>query len=767
MLYISLILLFFCNVILVSLFKNKTIKIILSIFLSLFLLVQLSAIYIGGSYLDYKYYCHLDLSTFSMAKGFIVETILSLLLLILLPYMTIRSSNRIKSFKHTQTIKIFILFIGLSLLTFPQGSMVREIANMIRIISFSNKNIQSIPLYSELPKKQQLLVETTSGKNIIIISLESLERGYLHPSNKHITPFLQSLKESWNYTDMQITSGCTFTSASLYASLTGLPSFFAGYGNNYFHGATNYKLINLLNILTACGYDTYHISNNASFAGTKDLLTALGMQHILYGTYNGKYPECPLGGTYDMDMFTEAKNIIKQADPQHSYFIYLSTTQTHSPNGIIDERVCNIIGKENNDLETAVKSTDYLVKDFIQYLDSIGILSNTAIFIYPDHTFYGEKNIFIHKDEPRSLWLMSNMQLSDYIHSNFSQIDVPKLILDASHIHHNNKFLCELIPSNENRNAFINNNIDQITSINMYALERGFIMSEHFKTNLSLGKLNCLINNKEFFSYRIKDIKNKDIIILFDNKLKALQSIICDKSTNIDETYNYFDSYMYIKSNAWKSFDITWYSYPDNEVLYHQTKVKKAELDIHEIITILQKQEQNTINTQLTLFENKGYPSDLLFAHSDTIHTYLHQLIQDTSNIIFVTAYDEASVHFDSIRYTFHNMGLKENLSNKYRWEYVAAFSKDTVYFEKTDYRMLYKKGVIDSIPYIISSCCFDHLQTSLIVGSYIVINGKDYSTNHRGLNFVVYNKAKKDVIDAFYIDTNADSQLTIHRRQQ
>lgn len=54
---------------------------------------------------------------------------------------------------------------------------------------------------------------------------------------------------------------------------------------------------------------------------------------------------------------------------------------------MLDTRVTDVIGKEKTDLETAVKSTDYLVHDFINYLDSLGALENTALFIYPDHFF--------------------------------------------------------------------------------------------------------------------------------------------------------------------------------------------------------------------------------------------------------------------------------------------------------------------------------------------------------------------------------------------
>ena len=62
---------------------------------------------------------------------------------------------------------------------------------------------------------------------IIIISLESYEKGYLDSSMSNISPNLRQLKKEWTYFDMIPNAGSNWTSASLYTSLTGLPAFFA------------------------------------------------------------------------------------------------------------------------------------------------------------------------------------------------------------------------------------------------------------------------------------------------------------------------------------------------------------------------------------------------------------------------------------------------------------------------------------------------------------------------------------------------------------
>lgn len=594
--------------------------------------------------------------------------------------------------------------------------------------------------------------------------MESFERGYLHPSNHYVTSHLQALKETWNYSDMRVTTGCAFTSASLYASMTGLPSLFPGNGNNYFYGATNYKLISLPAILANCGYETYFLSNNADFAGTKELLGALGVHHVLHGTFGGKYAESPYGGTYDKDLLNEAKQIAAQ-HTELPYFMFISTIQTHSPNGVLDTRVTDVIGKEKTDLETAVKSTDYLVHDFINYLDSLGALKNTALFIYPDHLFYGERDLFLHHKEPRSLWLMSNQPFSHCVPTPLYQIDIPKVILEACGIKHNNKFLSDIIPEDMDKNHYVDQHLNDITSINIYALEREMIMSESFTLRTQHSKLRCKINNQEYFSYPINKVENKYITLLFDNKLKALQTCLLDSMAQLPDTYAYFESYITIKPHSDKTFDIAWHTYPDNRTLYQVSNVKEAELYTQDIVAIIQAISEYTINAPLATFENKGYPVASTTYPSDTLSHYMEATLQDASNIVFITAYDDASLQFANIRPILSKAGLTVDLSDKFRYEYVAAIGKDTVYFEKADYRLLYRRGTIDNCPYIITSCGYDHIHTSLICGSHIVINDKDYSTYHRGLNFVIYNKDQQQVIDAFFIDTNADPTLTIQRR--
>jgi hypothetical protein len=104
----------------------------------------------------------------------------------------------------------------------------------------------------------------------------------------------------------------------------------------------------------------YHLSEDADFAGTKDLLKTFGVQHILDGTLNGKYPE----RMQDLDLYAEAKNIIQTSSKTKPIMIFISTIATHFPKGRYEPRLSNVVKQGKSDLETAATQADYLVGDF-------------------------------------------------------------------------------------------------------------------------------------------------------------------------------------------------------------------------------------------------------------------------------------------------------------------------------------------------------------------------------------------------------------------
>lgn len=101
------------------------------------------------------------------------------------------------------------------------------------------------------------------------------------------------------------------------------------------------------------------------------------------------------------------------------------------------------------------------------------------------------------------------------------------------------------------------------------------------------------------------------------------------------------------------------------------------------------------------------------------------------------------------------DIGLNTNLYNKFRCPYAAVIDKGVLLYEnlETNTRNMLEANIkLDTKDKIeIISAGFDEKGFSKGI---IKINGTNYSPNSRGLNFVVYDKFSKNVIDAVVFDT-------------
>ncbi len=146
--------------------------------------------------------------------------------------------------------------------------------------------------------------------------------------------------------------GGGWTAASLYNHQVGMPAFFKGQGNDYFQGASTVKLTGLGHILNNAGYNSKYIIGNKEFAGNSDILSAYGIPVISEVNSIGKYQKVG-NGLHDHDLFNEAKLQIKQfqKDKDKPFALFLSTINTHSPNGIYDKNMEQFISNKDNGIE--------------------------------------------------------------------------------------------------------------------------------------------------------------------------------------------------------------------------------------------------------------------------------------------------------------------------------------------------------------------------------------------------------------------------------
>jgi len=480
---LSLIILF---MVAVSFLRNKIVMFLVSVLASLIILLQIISIYISDSFIDYKFYIHFNTrDLFGIIQFFDVQLFIFLIIFLLL-FSLIYSSKKISMtiikaapFRYliprripkifSVCLKVFIVFYFIFIMTLKEG-ILYSASDFISIISISdtnfNNSLNDLKITDYITPSD---VKAQKGKNIIIISLESIERGYLSDKMKYLTPKLRELKNKWQYFDIEPAKGSEWTSGSLYTYMTGMPAYFNIHGNSIFKTSFNSQITSLSHVLKKAGYTMSFITNDAKFSGTEDMLLALGIKDIIDQNSFGE--DISL---HDKDLFNQAKlflNAKKHTD--QPFALFLSTIDTHFPNGYYDNRMRKHLSPQNTNLEFSVSAVDYLVGDFINFLDQEDILTNTVLYIFPDHLKMGDSFIFEGTGK-RSLYLLTNSS-KDNLHEDkkpIYQIDLPNIILRGANIKHNAKFLSDYIPKEEDKSLFIENNKELITALNVSGFNR-------------------------------------------------------------------------------------------------------------------------------------------------------------------------------------------------------------------------------------------------------------------------------------------------------
>ncbi|MFY0603354.1 MAG: sulfatase-like hydrolase/transferase [Flavobacteriaceae bacterium] len=370
--------------------------------------------------------------------------------------------------------------------------------------AFQNLNIKNYVLPKDL--------KVEKGKNIIILSLESLEKGYLDGKLSHLTPNLNALKKEWNYYEMKQNSGSEWTSGSLYTYLTGMPAYFGVHGNDIFQKAYHSNITGIPHVLKKVNYNmTYISSSNAEFSGTQELLHTFQINKIIDQSFLGK-------SFRDKDVFDEAKKeILNYTSKEEPFALFISTVDTHFPNGIYDKRMEKYISPKSTDLEFMVASLDYMIGSFINYLKEKNVLSNTVIYIFPDHLKMGAPIIFNDHNE-RSLYIITNANRSSLKNTDsLYQVDLPKIILDGAEIKHNARFLADFIIGDKNQ--FIKNNSEEITALNTVGIQR-FNSSQHTPLKVSENYESYTQDTLRFIAHAGGKIGN----YTYTNSLEALNN---------------------------------------------------------------------------------------------------------------------------------------------------------------------------------------------------------------------------------------------------
>ena len=143
-----------------------------------------------------------------------------------------------------------------------------------------------------------------------MLSLESLEKGYLNNKLAHLTPNRRRLAEGNTFYEMQPSSGSDWTSGSMYTAITGVPAFFGTHGNSVFQSNYENKLTSLTDVLKKAGYDLEYFIGKKEYSGIDDMLQSLGFIVKSEKDFDTKYEKVDWG-IQDKDLFEEFKKELR------------------------------------------------------------------------------------------------------------------------------------------------------------------------------------------------------------------------------------------------------------------------------------------------------------------------------------------------------------------------------------------------------------------------------------------------------------------------
>lgn len=507
-----------------ALLKKQKLTFIISMVLSLFITLQAVSINLGGSLIDYKFYEHLNLSdVWSIKEFFMKEIIIFSLLYIIVVFLLYKISRWIRKIFSKKWIPMFLIFVCMSGMAIPNG-IFEKIYSIIDIKSTEEKSFETALKDLSIPPEQFIRsseIKSTPGKNIIVIVLESLERGYLEPPLQELTPNLQRIANDYTYYNMNQNEGSSWTTASIYTFLTGFPAFFRSDKNEIFKNTISSKIPNVGSVLKAANYDLTYLVAKKEFSGVQDMLKHFGFtvkseKDLNVHEFKGFW------GMHDKDLFEEAKReILEKSNTGKPFALFMSTISGHFPNGIYDNRMEKILPPRDSDIEFMASAVDYYIGDLFQFLKNKNLLETTEIYIFPDHLLMNSNSGVIEKFSDRGLYLITTADLSKTGFNPskaISQIDLPRIILDGAGIKTNAVFLCDFIKGKD-KEVFILENLKNIVALNE-ASYKTFDYSEGITLSLTADRSLEIIASTDIEKNIVKNLKDKTLYrISFDSNM--------------------------------------------------------------------------------------------------------------------------------------------------------------------------------------------------------------------------------------------------------
>lgn len=363
--------------------------------------------------------------------------------------------------KRNKWMHLLLFLIVVTVLCLPGGvaSSILDVSRDVKASMAPAKSLEQaladlVLDYNDYTTPARLKVAGGNKKNVVIISAESLERYFM--DRKELTPRLNQLAGSWSYyPQFANLSGTRSTITSLHGWNCGWPAMLATPGFSYFLHAMPENMVTLPMVLSKAGYDSYFVTSMPflKIAGTDRML--LKMKYKTLWGDKQDFSREPLRGAFgffDKDIFDLAKEKYDELQAQgHPFMLSIATVDTHFPLTAHDPRMDEVpLGSSSQHWERLIQWTDYLIVDFITYIESKYGLENTIIMVIPDHVrLDGElRSVLLEDPNSRKLFLLTNSSPEEIgfdTESPISHLTIPRMVLNATEISANISTLPEML----------------------------------------------------------------------------------------------------------------------------------------------------------------------------------------------------------------------------------------------------------------------------------------------------------------------------------
>ena len=473
-------------------FKNKKLGALLSFVGYVLASVDFLCLEIMGQHIDYTTLTRIDGTMLAMAPqvtpAYFYGGVIALLLVAALHWFAYKRLNSNaaseesalqKSFLRSKQGVAILSVLALGCFFFSAtGTAYKNILLSAKELkqSFSMSSEQ---ILEKLGAKGKYLapemVTAQAGKNIVVIYCESLESNFLQNKNfaDEVTHLNNLLDNGWsNYTNYKCFDGADWTVGALYATQTGLPAYLGANSDTLFSGVRQTGAVSYAGVLKQAGYKNLLLSNgDMNFAGTGNIMNCFG--------YEVKgHDKCTDGvktvwGVHDYDLFKMAKEEYKKlAQGNKPFNLTLLTVDTHFPKGVPDKRMGPYVSENVPDgtHEFALASLDYLLGDFVKFIESQPNGKETVVVILGDHLLMGDfrHTPIIKKfdNKPRRVALLANKVIANFDKADeIAYYNLPHIILNLADVKHNAKFSQDIFPQMSEK--FVAENKELFTSLNL------------------------------------------------------------------------------------------------------------------------------------------------------------------------------------------------------------------------------------------------------------------------------------------------------------